>query len=145
MISAVRALLEQRHADGLPRLRVPMAGGTRNAPLEGAALLRQMADYSWEDQPPEDRSRRDPNPRKVNDDYVDALKLAVWGLRGGGAGPVAGPPGPRWVHPGTDPSRRHGRHGAEGDAPGGAPRGRGRRRRLDDPVGAGRGDARREP
>ena len=85
MVSAVRAALEQRHADGRPRLRVPLGGSNPNVRLEGAALLRQLAEYSWD--PDVEREK----PLKENDDFVDALKLAVWGLRRGGAGPAAAP------------------------------------------------------
>lgn len=69
MVGAVRALLEQG------RVRIPLTG-------EGALLLRQLADYSWD--PDVEKEK----PLKVADDYVDALKLAVWGLRGGKPGPV---------------------------------------------------------
>lgn len=79
MIGAVGARLEKS------QMMVPLSG-------EGALLLRQMADYSWEEKGITER------PIKLNDDLVDALKLAVWGLRRGQAGPVSQrlrPPGPR--------------------------------------------------
>ncbi len=71
MIGGVRAVLEKR------QLRVPLTG-------EGPTLLRQMADYEWD----ADAAKRGvEKPRKVADDYVDALKLAIWGLREGGLEP----------------------------------------------------------
>ncbi len=79
MIGEVNRRLER----GL--LRIPLAG-------EGATLLRQLADYSW------DEKAHTEKPLKVNDDYVDALKFAAWGLRRGKAGMAAmrlRPPGPR--------------------------------------------------
>ena len=65
MIGGVNAVLEKT------QLRVPLAG-------EGAILLRQMADYEWD---PDAADRGLEKPRKEHDDYVDALKLALWGLR----------------------------------------------------------------
>jgi hypothetical protein len=79
MIGAVRALLEQK------RIRIPIAGGSPEQPIQGAILLRQLADYSWNP----DLQRE--APIKANDDYVDALKLAVWGLRRGKPGFARGP------------------------------------------------------
>lgn len=61
MIGAVNEALEHR------RLVLPLEG-------EGAILLRQLSDYSWAEGPIE-------KPKKENDDYVDAIKLAVWGLK----------------------------------------------------------------
>ncbi|MEE9197229.1 MAG: hypothetical protein V3U45_03715 [bacterium] len=71
MIGGVRSLLEHR------LLRIPLVG-------EGHLLLRQLADYEWD---PDAARRGVEKPRKVADDYVDALKLAVWGLREGGDEP----------------------------------------------------------
>ncbi len=71
MIGGVNAVLEKR------QLRVPLTG-------EGPTLLREMADYEWD---PVAAERGLEKPIKVADDYVDALKLAVWGLREGGREP----------------------------------------------------------
>ena len=65
MIGGVNAVLEKI------QLRVPLAG-------EGAILLRQLADYEWD---PVAAERGLEKPIKDNDDFVDALKLAIWGLR----------------------------------------------------------------
>ncbi len=67
MISEVRLRLERGQT------RIPMDG-------EGANLLRQLAEYSWD---PKAKERgAEEKPLKGNDDYVDAHKLGVWGLRG---------------------------------------------------------------
>lgn len=67
MISEIRLRLERGQT------RIPMDG-------EGANLLRQLAEYSWD---PKAKERGgDEKPLKGNDDHVDAHKLAVWALRG---------------------------------------------------------------
>ncbi|MEE9198148.1 MAG: hypothetical protein V3U45_08375 [bacterium] len=72
LISEVRLRLERGQT------RIPMDG-------EGADLLRQLSEYSWD---PKAKERGgDERPLKGGDDFVDAHKLAVWALRGAGRAP----------------------------------------------------------
>lgn len=71
MIGHFRSWLERK------RVRIPRTGrGRRGVPIRGDLLLNQLAAYSWE--------KKVEKPKKGNDDFVDGIICAAWGLKSEG-------------------------------------------------------------